>query len=451
MESIDPDPLQPYLLVLLDSALPVITGGVWAGFAAILVLLALSALTSLAEVAFFSLTPGQLHEMNSREDNAGRAVQHLLETPKKLLATLLIGNSFFNVSIVIISTILTSILVNFQTFPYWAAFLLQVVAVSAIILLLGEILPKIYAARHSLAAARYLAGPVMVLTRLFYPLSTLMVRYTGLIDRRISRKVLHGTPNGVADAHDLSTREENPGDEQKMMQGIARFSDIEVKEIMRSRLDVTAVDISTSYFELLKTIIDSGYSRIPAYDGNFDQVSGILYIKDLLPHLNEKEDFRWDTLLREPFFIPENKRISDLLQEFQQKKIHMAIVVDEYGGTAGIVTLEDIIEEIVGEISDEHDAPVGDVEFSRLDERSFIFEGKTSLNDFCKIVGIDDDTFDEVKGESDSLAGLLLELFEKMPEKGEKTEYGQFLFTVKVVDKRRIKKILVTLKEEEED
>jgi CBS domain containing-hemolysin-like protein len=205
------------------------------------------------------------------------------------------------------------------------------------------------------------------------------------------------------------------------------------------------VDISIGFKDLLKVIIDSGYSRIPAYDGNFENISGILYIKDLLPHLDEKDHFQWSTLLRGAFFVPENKRINDLLQEFQEKKMHMAIVVDEYGGTAGIVTLEDIIEEIVGEISDEHDPGTGEVEFTRLDEKNFLFEGKTSLNDFCKIIGIDDDTFDEVKGDTDSLAGLILELMEKMPEKDEKVDFAKFRFTVKVVDKRRIKKVLVSL------
>jgi putative hemolysin len=422
-----------------------------AGIFAIIVLLIGSAMASGAEVAFFSLGPNQLHELRLKEDKADRAVLHLLEMPKRLLATLLIANNFFNVAIVIISTYVTNSLFDFGQFPYWLAFFIQVVVVTSLILLFGEVMPKVYATRNSLRFARFLAGPTHIVVRIFHPLSSLLVKSTNLIDRRISRKAYNVSISELSDAIELTSGKNTPEDEKKILQGIVKFGDIEVKEIMKSRVDVTAVDVQTNFRELLKTIIEAGYSRIPAYEDSFDQVRGILYIKDLLPHLTREDDFNWKDLLRDAFFVPEIKKINDLLQEFQEKKIHMAIVVDEYGGTSGIVTLEDIIEEIVGEISDEHDEPIGDFEFSKLDDYNYIFEGKTSLNDLYKILGIEDGLFDEVRGDADSLAGLLLELMEKMPEKDEKVSFRRFTFTVKAVDKRRIKRVLVTrLKPESE-
>ena len=404
-----------------------------------------------AEVAFFSLGPNQLHELRLKEDKSDHAVLHLLEMPKRLLATLLISNNFFNIGIVIISTYVTNSLFDFGHFPYWLAFFIQVVVVTSLILLFGEVMPKVYATKNNLRFARFLAGPLQIGIRIFYPLSSILVRSTNLIDKRISRKAYNVSISELSDAIELTSGKNTPEEEKKILQGIVKFGDIEVKEIMKSRVDVTAVDIGTDFRELLKTIIDAGYSRIPAYEDSFDQVRGILYIKDLLPHLSREDDFDWRSLLRDALFIPENKKINDLLQEFQEKKIHMAIVVDEYGGTSGIVTLEDIIEEIVGEISDEHDEPISDFEYSKIDDNNYIFEGKTSLNDLYKILNIEDDLFDEVRGDADSLAGLLLELMEKMPEKDEKASYRQFTFTVKAVDKRRIKRVLITISKPESE
>jgi gliding motility-associated protein GldE len=312
-------------------------------------------------------------------------------------------------------------------------------------------MPKVYATSQNVKFARFMANPILLALRFFYPLSSLLVSSTNLIDKRISRKAYNVSISELSDAIELTSGEDTPEEEKKILQGIVKFGDIEVKEIMRSRVDVTAVELETGFRELLKLIIDAGYSRIPVYEDSFDKIRGILYIKDLLPHLDKKDDFDWKDLLRDAFFIPENKKINDLLQEFQEKKIHMAIVVDEFGGTSGIVTLEDIIEEIVGEISDEHDEPVKDFEYSKLDEFNYIFEGKTSLNDFYKILNLDDTLFDDVRGDADSLAGLLLELIQKMPEKEEKISYGQFTFTVKAVDKRRIKRVKVTLSTSEKD
>jgi putative hemolysin len=423
--------------------------GVLAAILGMFVLLAGSAFTGAAEVAFFSLGPNHLHELRLKEDKADRLVLQLLDSPKRLLATLLITNNFFNVAIAIISTYITKSFFNYESFPYWLAFFIQVVLVTALIVLFGEIMPKVYATRNSLGIARFMARLIQIASKVFYPLSSILIHSTSLIDRRISNKAYTVSISELSEAIELTSGKNTPEEEKKILQGIVKFGDIDVKEIMKSRVDVTAVDIKTGYKDLLKLIIESGYSRIPAYEDSFDHVKGILYIKDLLPNLGQGDDFEWTNLLKDAFFVPENKKINDLLQEFQEKKIHMAVIVDEYGGTSGIVTLEDIIEEIVGEIIDEHDEPVGDLEFNKLDDENYIFEGKTSLNDLRKILDIEDDEFDLVRGDADSIAGLLLELLQKMPDKGEKVTYKQFTFTVKAVDKRRIKQVQVTMKKTE--
>jgi putative hemolysin len=419
------------------------------GLVVIIILLLASALTSASEVAFFSLGSSQLHELRLKENKADFLVLQQLDKPKRLLATILITNNFINVAIVIISTYITNSLFDFTKVSYWLAFSIQVVVVTSLILLFGEVMPKVYTTRNSLRIARFLAGYISFTSKIFYPLSSILINSTSYIDLRLSRKAYSASFSELSDAIELTSGNNTPEEEKKILQGIVKFGDIEVKEIMKSRVDVTSVDSSASYRELLNLILDAGYSRIPVYEDSFDHVRGILYIKDLLPHLKKDDDFNWIELLRDAFFVPENKRINDLLQEFQEKKIHMAVVVDEYGGTSGIVTLEDIIEEIIGEISDEHDEPIGEFEYSKLDDHNYIFEGKTSLNDLCKILDLEDDIFDEVRGESDSLAGLLLELMEKMPERDEKVSFLTFTFTVKAVDKRRIKRVLVTLSEKQ--
>jgi putative hemolysin len=449
LDIIDSHLINSFSLVILVVPAGGLTVGMIMGIIAVVVLLAGSAMASGAEVAFFSLGPGQLHELRMKENNADRGVMYLLDMPKRLLATLLIVNNFFNIAIVIISTFITNSLFDASHNPYWVTFLIQVVVVTSLILLLGEVMPKIYATRNSLKLARFLASPVRVAVRIFYPLSSLLVFSTTLIDKRISRKAYNVSISELSDAIELTSGTSTPEEEKKILQGIVKFGDIEVKEIMKSRVDVTAVDIATNFKDLLAIILDAGYSRIPAYEDSFDNVRGILYIKDLLPHIGREGDFNWTSLLKDAFFIPENKKINDLLQEFQEKKIHMAVVVDEFGGTSGIVTLEDILEEIVGEISDEHDEPVEDIQFTKLDDRNYLFEGKTSLNDLCKILEIEDDIFDVARGEADSIAGLILELMQKIPEKGEKVEFRYFVFTIKAVDNRRIKQVQVTLKKAE--
>lgn len=448
VEILDTDPLR-YLTAILPGLIAVTnSAGVTIGLLSIIILLFLSAMISGSEVALFSLSPSQMHEMRTGQTRSDQTVIHLLEKPKRLLATILISNNFINVAIVVISTYITNQFFAVTSLPVWAVFLIQVVVVTALILFFGEVLPKVYASQRNVQFARIMARPILFLTRVFYPLSSMLVRSTRVIDKKMVKKGYNISMSELSDAIELTSDETTPRDEKKILQGIVKFGDIEVKEIMKSRMDVTAVDVETSFPELLNVIIDAGYSRIPVYEGSFDTVKGILYIKDLLSHLDRKDNFSWQGLLRDAFFVPENKKISDLLEEFQQKKIHMAIVVDEYGGTSGIVTLEDIIEEIVGDISDEHDVPLEESKYVKLDERTYIFEGKTTLNDVCKILEIDNDIFDSVKGDSDTIAGLILELMEKMPEKDERINYRNFLFTVKSVDKRRIKRVQVRIEDD---
>jgi gliding motility-associated protein GldE len=441
VEIIDPGSSHMVLQVLLNASVY----GMTAGITAMLVLLFFSALVSGTETAFFSLSPQQLHELKGSERRTDTTVLHLLERPKTLMATILIANNLLNVAIVIISTYVTGLLFDLDRAAFWVAFLIQVVVLSSLILFFGEIMPKIYASQKNLELARKMAAPMLFLLRLFYPFSIVMVKTTNIIDKRLSKRAYAVSVDDLSEAIELTADGSTPAGEKKILQGIVTFGDIEAREIMTPRTDVSAVEIGLDFMTLLKTAIEVGYSRVPVYSETLDSIKGILYIKDLLPHLDKDAGFEWHQLIREPFFVPENKKISDLLSEFQDKKIHMAIVVDEYGGSSGIITLEDIIEEIVGEISDEHDEPMDKGQFLRLDDRNFLFEGKVQLNDLCKTLELENDTFDEAKGESDTLAGLILELTGKMPERDEEIKYRGFLFTIKAVNKRRIERVRVTL------
>ncbi len=414
----------------------------------LLLLLFLSALISGAEVAFFSLTPHQIHELRENLSRRNTAILNLIETPKKLLATILIANNFVNVSIVIIFTIIGLHWISLPVSPV-LSFIFQVIIVTALILLLGEIVPKVLASNITLHYARQVAPLMELISAIFSPLAIILVRSTSFIDKRIARKGHDISLSELSHAIDITSGKSTPGDEKMILKGIVRFGNIDVKEIMKPRIDVSAIDINTPFDELLRFILDSGYSRIPAYEESFDKIIGILYIKDLLPHLNQPKSFEWSNLLRQAFFVPENKKINDLMQEFRLRKIHMAIVVDEYGGTSGIVTFEDIIEEIVGEINDEFDIESENFIYTKIDNHNYVFEGKTLLNDFCKIIGIEDKIFMQVKGESDTLAGLLLELMGKIPEKDESIIFNEFIFRVDAVDKRRIKRIRVTITQSE--
>ncbi|NOX47526.1 MAG: gliding motility-associated protein GldE [Chlorobi bacterium] len=411
----------------------------------ILVLLVFSAAISGSEIAYFFLGPAQLEEIESKKSKTNALVLSLLEMPKRLLATILISNNFTNVSIVILGAYVSNRLFDFAGFPI-LGFIIEVVVMTGVILLFGEIMPKIYATQKPVAFARFMAGPLRFLIKLFHPLSSIMVSTTSIIDKRFARKGRNITMDELSDAIDITADDKNSDKETKILKGIVKFTDIEVKEIMNPRMDVTALDAEIPFGEVIRTVIESGYSRIPVYEETFDNIKGILYVKDLLPHLDAKDDLNWLELLRPAFYVPENKKINDLLNEIQEKKIHLAIVVDEYGGTSGIVTLEDIIEEIVGEITDEFDVPGDEIDFKKIDDNKYVFEGKTSINDFCKIVEIEDDIFDDVKGDSDSLAGLILEAEGSLPKKNKIVPIKNFTFKILTVDSRRIKKIEVNIR-----
>jgi putative hemolysin len=416
----------------------------------ILLLLLCSGAISASEIAYFSLSPSELNELHTKKSSTHTMILNLLSRPKRLLATILIGNNFLNVAIVMLSTFITASMADFSEHPV-LGFIIQVIVVTSLILLIAEIMPKVYATRNTLAIASMMARPLTFLLKLFYPLNLWLVKSTNFIDKRMANRKYTLTMDDLSTAIDITADGTVNEEDTKIMKSITRFGDINAREIMRPRVDVTAVDETITYHQLLKIVIESGYSRIPVYRETPDQVTGILYIKDLLPHLDQQDTFEWVKLVRPVFFVPEKKPINDLLQEFQEKKIHLAVVVDEYGGTSGIITLEDIIEEIVGDINDEFDSETEGVMFSKQDEHNYIFEGKTQLNDFCKIVGIEDRIFEDAKGESDTLAGLILELAGKMPEIHESIAFENYFFRIEALDKRRIKRVKVTINEPEPD
>jgi gliding motility-associated protein GldE len=350
---------------------------------------------------------------------------------------------------VVLGAFITQELFNLTTNPV-LAFLMQIVVLTAILLLFGEIMPKVYAAHSSYKFASFMARPLILLRKLLSPLSTILVSSTNAIDKRMKKKSHEITMDDINSAIDLTrnnkqTPEEN--EEQKILKGIAKFGDIEVREVMKSRMDVVSIEESEDYHEVLKIIKQSGYSRIPVYRDSFDNIQGVIYIKDFLGNLNEEKDFNWNSMIRPAFFVPENKKISDLLLEFQDKKIHLAIVVDEYGGTSGIVTMEDVIEEIVGEIVDEFDVDDSSFIYKKIAENEYLFEGKVSLNDFCKTMNVDDRIFEEERGDADTLAGFILEKIGQIPEKGTQVEHEKFTFIVQNVSDRRITRIKVKINE----
>lgn len=441
----DPGEQTQQLLTLLGAVN--LSWDVFPGLLALAVLLLCSALISGAEVAYFSLTPTDKRTIEDNPGRTGKVLLELLDRPKRLLATILIGNNFVNVAIVILSTYLAGTVFQFTDYGGLSAatweFLVNVVAITFLIVLFGEVIPKVYANRYPINLAGFMAFPILAMSKLFQPLAYLLISTTSIIDKRFA---LRGTDISVDDlshALDLTKDKGVDADEQKILEGIVKFGNTDVKQIMKSRVDVLAFDLEMPYNELVDAITDAAYSRIPVYEENFDSVKGVLYVKDLLPHLGEAADFDWKPLIRQPFFVPENKKIDDLLKEFQERKIHLAIVVDEYGGTSGIVTLEDVIEEIVGEITDEFDDD--DLVYSRLDDRNYVFEAKILLNDFCKVLEVDESDFDTAKGDSETLAGLILELAGRIPKNNQKVEYGNYTFTVEASDRRRIKRVKVTL------
>jgi gliding motility-associated protein GldE len=408
------------------------------------------AVVSAAESAFFSLTPTDMEELKSSDTDTDKKILVLLNTPKRLLATLLVSINFLSIAIVIINT--TFIfgkegLFDFSGNPL-LGFVVQVVVVTFLIILVGEVTPKIYATQNPLNTSRTLVVLVQFLQGLFYPVSSFLIFSTSLIDKVIKQKSHTISVNDLSQALDLTTDEDIPDEDHKILKGIVKFGNTDVKQIMKPRVDITAFEISSGYKKLLADMTQSGFSRVPIYKEKLDSIVGVIYAKDLLPFLNEEDNFNWQDIIRPPFYVPENKKIDDLLKEFQHKKIHLALIVDEYGGTSGIVTLEDVIEEIVGEINDEFDDD--DIVYSKLDSNNFVFEGKAHLNDVCRIMQIDSTMIEEVKGESDTLAGLILEVEGRIPAKGEKIKFRHLDFVIESADNRKIKRIKVTINKEEE-
>tara|TARA_R110002111_G_scaffold916_1_gene6659 strand:- start:5847 stop:7076 length:1230 start_codon:yes stop_codon:yes gene_type:complete len=402
-----------------------------------------SALISGAEVALFSLTKSNLDEGLENKSPAMLIIATLLERPKKLLATILVANNFINIAVVLLFAYIGETLFNTITNTLFR-FLLEVVSATFLILLFGEIIPKIYASRNSVKFSLFMARPLRVLDVVFSPLSLPMRFITIKIQNKFGKQRSNLSVDQLSQALELTNDEDTTKEEQKLLQGIVSFGNTDTKQVMRPRMDLFALSINTPYETIIKEIIDNGYSRIPVYEESIDTIKGVLYVKDLLPHLNKKT-FDWTTILREPFFVPENKKLDDLMVEFQTKKVHLAVVVDEYGGTSGLVSLEDIIEEIVGDISDEYDDD--DLVYTKLNNNNYSFEGKTPLKDVYKIVGIENDTelFEAKKGDAETLAGFVLEISGGFPRIGSKINFENYVFTVEALERKRIKQIKLTL------
>ncbi|WP_396151542.1 gliding motility-associated protein GldE [Flavobacterium sp.] len=411
------------------------------GVLGIIILLFFSALASGAEVALFSLSQKDIDDAIEQNETKGNLISNLLKRPKKLLATLLIANNFINIGIVIIFSFIKNDLLG-TIYPEWLQFVIEVVLVTFLILLFGEILPKVYANRNNIKFAKMVAQPIHFLNVFLSPINMPMRAATIYFENKLGKQKTNISVNQLSQALELTSSDDTSQEEQKILEGIVSFGNTDTSQVMSPRIDVFGLEIEETFKEILTKILDKGYSRIPVYRDNIDQVEGVLYVKDLLPHI-DKADFNWITLLREPFFVPENKKLDNLLKDFQGMKNHLAIVVDEYGGTSGVITLEDIIEEIVGDISDEFDDE--NINYSQIDDKNFLFEGKINLKDFYRIVDVDEDLFEDKKGEAETLAGFILEIIGTFPKKGQKISFDKCLFTIESVDKKRVKQIKVTL------
>lgn len=406
------------------------------------ILLICSAIIAAAEVSFFSLAPTDFELLKQDNGSASQKLIQLLDKPKSLIATIVMSHNLVNIGVVIISEMLFAQHFDFSDSPL-TGFIIKVVVVTFIILLIGEVIPKIYAAKNPRGLALKMVQAFDILQRILSPFVWVLVSIAGAFDKRIKQKTPDLSVDQLSQALELTSSEHTPEEERKILQGIVEFGNTEVSQIMKPRIDVVAFDESTPFLEVIDLIIKNGFSRVPIYSETLDKVLGVLFIKDLIAHLDKDNSFKWQTLLRPAFFVPESKKIDDLMKEFQSKKIHLAIVVDEYGGTNGIVTLEDVIEEVIGEINDEFD--VEELVYSKLDDNNYVFEAKIPLNDLYRVLDVDGQVFEDKKGESDTLAGFILELSGKIPVKNEKIEFDNYIFTVESVDKRRIKRIKLTI------
>jgi gliding motility-associated protein GldE len=405
------------------------------------VLLLASGFASGSEMAFFSLTPNDLNDLDEEKRPSDARINYLRAHSERTLATILITNNLVNVTIIMLCNYFFSQVVNFGN-AVWVEFIVITVLLTFLLLLFGEIIPKIYCAQHALAVCRTFAGTIMVLGRAFYPLASILMRSGVLAEKVVQKENRMLSIDDLEQALELTDKEELK-EEKNMLEGIVRFGDETAKEVMTSRQDVIALDFRSPFPEVLQCIVENNYSRIPVYQESMDNVRGILYIKDLLPHLSKPASFRWQSLIRPPYFVPETKKIDDLLRDFQENKVHIAVVVDEFGGTSGIVTLEDILEEIVGEINDEYDEE--EKNYVRVNANTYVFEGKTLLSDFYKILLLDDEIFEDVQGDADTLAGLMLELKGDFPKLHETLEYKNFRFEMVEMDEHRISKVKVVI------
>lgn len=413
-----------------------------AGVVLLCLLLLCSALISGAEVALFSLTKSDIEKGIEEGSKPLKIVAKLLDEPKKLLATILVANNFINIGIVILFAYLGNIIFK-EISSAILKFIIEVVIVTFLILLFGEILPKIYARRNHVKFSAFMAYPLKVLDFLFAPLSLPMRSFSVAIHNKLGHEKSGISVDHLSQALELTSEDDTTKEEQKILQGIVSFGNTDTKQVMRPRIDIFALNEEMKYQEIIPEIIKNGFSRIPVFKENVDTIVGVLYVKDLLPHLDKKQ-FDWTKILREPFFVPENKKLDDLMDEFQEKKVHLAIVVDEYGGTSGIVSLEDIIEEIVGDISDEFDDD--DLVYSRLDNKNYVFEGKTPLKDFYRVLKLEDDSiFEDNKGEAETIAGFVLEISRSFPKKNSKILFENYVFVIESIDKKRLKRIKITI------
>ena len=438
----DPDPLQIALplLALATSFLSLKIG-------ILIFLIVSSALISGAEVAFFGLSATDLHDLEKRSDAKANLVMRLLQKPKKLLATILIANNAINIGIVLLFSDLGNVFFSGITYVFFdlisLKFLIEVVLVTFLILMFGEILPKVYANRNRMAFAQFMSLPIKGLDLVFTPLSMPMRWVSLFLHEQLGKQRSTLSVDHLSQALELTSDGDTTKEEQKILEGIVSFGNTDTKQVMRPRIDIFALSDSLKFTEVLEAITTHGYSRIPVYSEHVDQVVGVLYVKDLLPYIDRKT-FAWMSLIRPPYFVPENKKLDNLLLEFQDKKMHLAVVVDEFGGTSGIVTLEDIIEEIVGDISDEFDDE--DLVYSKLDAHNFVFEGKTTLKDFYKVAKIEEeDLFDSHKGESETIAGFVLEIAQGFPKRGSEIPFHNYKFTVESLDKKRLRQIKISL------
>lgn len=411
------------------------------GSIGIMLLLFSSAMVSASEIALFSLTPKDLKTL--AEENASKAalISKLLQKPKKLLATILVANNFSHIGVVIIFSFVGDNIFAAIESPV-LKFAVEVILITFLILLFGEVLPKVYASRNNIKFAQFIAHPLVFLDKLLSPISLPMRAVSVYLHDKLGKQKSNISVDQLSQALEMTSTEDTTSEEQKILEGIVSFGNTDTKQVMSPRIDIFALEIEESFADIYPKIVDKGYSRIPIFRESIDHIEGILFVKDLIPHIHKKE-FDWNQLMREPFFVPENKKLDDLLKDFQRMKSHLAIVVDEYGGTSGLVSLEDVIEEIVGDISDEFDDE--NINFSQIDDKNFLFEGKINLKDFYRIVAVDEEAFEDRKGEAETLAGFILEILGNFPKKGQKIYFSSVYFTIEVVDKKRIKQLKVTL------